>query len=343
MKKAIISTCAVLLAGAVSAASVMKVNGVEVSQAQIDLAKKVISLQMPQGAGDEQVLLRHAADQTIFRLLFLQAARDAKVVVDAKAVDEAITKQKAAVGGAKFEEGLKAAGLTEADIRKLEEERAVMEKFVETAIKPGVTVTEAEAKSYYDTHLTEFARPEAVKLRLLVVAAPQGTDEAAKAAKSAASAKAEAALKRIKAGEDFAKVVGEVSEDDTKSNGGDIGFVPKGRFTPEFEAAIFALKVGETTAVLENQHGFYIFKVEEHSSSGTVGFPEVKDTLTKRMQTQKIGIAVRQRITALKDKAVIEFLDPGLKAAMAAPAAAAPGEKPVASPAPALAQPVKSH
>lgn len=343
MKKAIISAVSVLLAGVVSAAAVMKVNGVEVSQAQVDVAKKVIGLQMPQGAGDEQVMLRHAVDQTIFRLLFLQAAREAKVEVDLKAVDEAIAKQKAAMGGAKFEEGLKAAGLTEADIRRLEEERAVMEKFVETAIKPGVTVAEAETKSYYDTHLTEFARPEAVKLRMLVVAAPQGTDEAAKAAKTAASAKAEVAWQRIKAGEDFVKVVGEVSEDDSKANGGDIGFVPKGRFTPDFEAAIFAVKVGETTPVLENQHGFYIFKVEEHSTSSTAGFPEVKDALTKRMQTQKIGIAVRQRITTMKDKAVIEFLDPGLKAAMAAPAAAAPGEKPVASPAPALAQPVKSH
>jgi len=71
-------------------------------------------------------------------------------------------------------------------------------------------------------------------------------------------------LERINAGEDFAALAKEFSEDPgSKDNGGDLGWVGKGQFVPEFEKAIFEdLSVGEVTQVpVKSDYGYHIIKL----------------------------------------------------------------------------------
>ena len=70
--------------------------------------------------------------------------------------------------------------------------------------------------------------------------------------------------KRLDAGEDFAKVAKETSQDPgSASNGGDLGFAGKGMFAPEFEKAMYALKVGEVSAPVKTQFGYHLIKLLE--------------------------------------------------------------------------------
>lgn len=74
-------------------------------------------------------------------------------------------------------------------------------------------------------------------------------------------AEALAVLKRIKAGEDFAKLAGEFGSDGTKEKGGDLGWFGKGQMVPEFETAAFALKDGELSKdLVKTQYGYHIIK-----------------------------------------------------------------------------------
>jgi len=71
-------------------------------------------------------------------------------------------------------------------------------------------------------------------------------------------------VERINAGEDFAALAKEFSEDPgSKDNGGDLGWVGKGQFVPEFEKAIFEdLAVGEVTQVpVKSEYGYHIIKL----------------------------------------------------------------------------------
>jgi parvulin-like peptidyl-prolyl isomerase len=81
----------------------------------------------------------------------------------------------------------------------------------------------------------------------------------------AARAKAEDLLKRVRAGEDFAALAKEFSDDPgSKAQGGDLGWFGRGQMIKEFEDAAFALKQGEVSGLVESPFGYHIIKVEEH-------------------------------------------------------------------------------
>ena len=78
---------------------------------------------------------------------------------------------------------------------------------------------------------------------------------------------ADAALARLKGGEDFAKVAGELSLDrGSKANGGQLDCNPKGAFVPEFDEVASALPVGELSDPVQTQFGFHIIKVNDRKS-----------------------------------------------------------------------------
>jgi parvulin-like peptidyl-prolyl isomerase len=184
-------------------------------------------------------------------------------------------------------------------------------------------VPEADAKAYYDGHPEEFKRSDEVKLRMILVEVPADADAKAQAA---AQAKLDKALQRVKAGEDFAKVAAEVSDDATKAQGGDVGWVGKGRLLREVEEPVFALKKGDVSGILKTKFGLNVFRVEDRRGPRTQSFDEVKSGLTQFLKSNRVQIKVRELVAGLRAKAKVEILDATLKASVdAAPAPPAAG------------------
>jgi len=92
-------------------------------------------------------------------------------------------------------------------------------------------------------------------------------------------AEAEAALKRIKAGEDFAKVAKEVSKD-SSADGGDLGWFTKDRMVPEFADAAFKLDTGQVSDPVKSQFGWHIIQVEGKRQTTFPPFDQVKGQVT---------------------------------------------------------------
>ncbi len=141
-------------------------------------------------------------------------------------------------------------------------------------------------------------------------------DEAAKAQKPeteiharhilvATKEEAEAALKRIKAGEDFAKVAKELSKD-PGAEGGDLGWFTKERMVPEFAEAAFKLEAGQVSDPVKTQFGWHIIKVEAKRQTSFPPFDQVKDQVA-RYVVQK---AQSELIAQLRKVAKIERLEP---------------------------------
>src|SRR6266704_2821042 len=130
-----------------------------------------------------------------------------------------------------------------------------------------VEVKDDDVAEYYALHREDkFTEPEQVRARhiLMKVAADAGAD-----AKAAARKKAEELLAKVKAGADFAALAKESSQDPgSGAKGGDLGLFPRGRMTPTFEEAAFALQAGGVSDVVETPFGFHVIKVEEHRPGG---------------------------------------------------------------------------
>ena len=124
----------------------------------------------------------------------------------------------------------------------------------------SATTEEAEHKAYDEAAKAQPPEPEVHARHILLP-----TEEEAKAA-----------LARIKAGEDFAKVATELSKD-TAGDGGDLGWFTKDRMVPEFADAAFKLEPGQVSDPVKSQFGWHIIKVEAKRMKTFPPFEQVKD------------------------------------------------------------------
>jgi len=101
--------------------------------------------------------------------------------------------------------------------------------------------------------------PEEVELAFIFIK-PKFDDEA----KAAARAKLQSLLDSIKAEVDFGELARRHSEDPgSAAQGGDLGFVRRGLFVKEFETAVFALKEGDLSGIVESEHGLHLIQLLE--------------------------------------------------------------------------------
>jgi peptidyl-prolyl cis-trans isomerase C len=140
---------------------------------------------------------------------------------------------------------------------------------------------------------------------------------------------AQAALKRVKAGEDFAKVANEMSKD-PGSKGGELGWFTKERMVPEFADAAFKMQPGQISDPVKSQFGWHVIQVEERRQKQFPPLDQVRDQVT-RYVVQK---SQSELILKLREAAKVERTEPEAPADAVPPTAApSPETKAPANPA----------
>ena len=177
-------------------------------------------------------------------------------------------------------------------------------EYLKKEVTNKVEVSEEDIKAYYESHKDEFKTPEMVRSRhILIKTDPSASDNDKKKAKE----KAEEILKKIKAGEDFAKLASDVSDDTgSKPKGGELGFFPKGRMVKSFEDAAFSLKPGEVSGIVETQFGYHIIKVEEKKEPGMEPFDTAKEKIKQKLLQERTKTKVTEFIEKAMKEANIE-------------------------------------
>jgi peptidyl-prolyl cis-trans isomerase C len=157
-------------------------------------------------------------------------------------------------------------------------------EYLKKDIVEKIDVSENDMQLYYKAHQEEFTTPEMVRVRHILIKVDKSASEGAK---KEAKERAEGVLKRIKAGEDFAKLASELSDDPgSKENGGDLGFFQRGKMAPDFEKAAFSLNPGEVSGVDETPFGFHIIRGEEKKDAVIKPYDKVKDNIKEKVRAE---------------------------------------------------------
>jgi peptidyl-prolyl cis-trans isomerase D len=165
------------------------------------------------------------------------------------------------------------------------ERRRIQYVVVSTPV-PAAAVSDQDAQAYYDSNPKEYEQlPEVHAAHILVRVPPVGGSEAENKAKE----KIEDVLKRARAGEDFAKLAKEVSEDTANAQqGGDLGFVKRGDLVAPFENAAFALKKGELApAPVRTPFGYHAIKVLDVKEGGRTPFKDVAGAIKAKLAAKR--------------------------------------------------------
>ncbi len=158
-------------------------------------------------------------------------------------------------------------------------------------------IPEATLHQMYAESLDSFRTPERVNARHILVMTQGKPKEDANKLK----AKAEDLLAQLKKGADFAELAKKDSDDPgSGQKGGELGWLTRGQTDPQFEAAAFALKPGETSGIVTSQFGYHIIQVNSHEAARVRPFEEVRPELLAEAQKESGDKALEAAITAAR-------------------------------------------
>lgn len=195
-----------------------------------------------------------------------------------------------------FAQTLEASGLSDATLRDAVAANLRGRQWLEKQIPPQLNVSEAESRKFYDANAARFAQPQRYRASHVFLAAPEGTAPEIVEAKQSAI---QGIAMRILAGEDFATVAAEASEDEaTKNRGGDLAPFAASRMAAEFITELEKLQVGEISPPIRSPLGFHVAQLTNVWAPRQLTFEEARAEIVAELLNQQRAAAV----TALRDR-----------------------------------------
>ncbi|MGO8931656.1 MAG: peptidylprolyl isomerase [Limisphaerales bacterium] len=315
---------------------VAKGKGVEISRSQLD--DEVIRIKAQAAARGQNIAPEQMpmVDREVLDRLIQVQLLEAKATAEDKAAGKALAEKrfeeaKARLGSDEaLNRQLKVLGTTREEVLANWIEGATAEAVLRRELK--VNITDEDARKYYDDNPARFEEPEKVRAShiLLVTTDPKTNTELTEDQKAAKRKEMEGILKRARAGEDFAKLAQEYSEDPgSKDKGGEYTF-PRGQMVAEFEAAAFSLGTNQVSDIITTRFGYHIIKLSEKIPARKIEFTKAASDIKDGLTQQAVQKQFPDYMAKLKKEAGVEILDEKLKAVELPQASAlAPAQPPV--------------
>jgi len=151
-------------------------------------------------------------------------------------------------------------------------------------LSADVTVTEEALLAFYEDNLDRYTSIERRRASHILVTS-SGDD-------AADEAKAKAAYERAVAGEDFAKLAAELSQDPgSAQQGGDLGWAERGNFVAPFADAVWSMKTGEISAPVRTEFGWHVIKLDGVEAGEVRSFEAVRSEIEpeyRRFESERL-------------------------------------------------------
>ena len=171
-----------------------------------------------------------------------------------------------------------------AELQKLKED--LLANFAITKAVEGVTVSDDDAKKFYEENKSSIMSGETVSASHILVDSEE---------------KANAILADINDGKiSFADAAKENSSCPSSQNGGSLGEFGRGQMVPEFDTAVFSMEVGEVKGPVKTQFGYHLIKLDAKNEAKEIAFEEIKDQIKAKLMGDKQRAAYTSKINQLK-------------------------------------------
>ncbi len=234
--------------------------------------------------------------------LAVSLAKQDKVEIDEAVLQERINKVKGYYDtNEEFLQALNEKGTNLSEFEKEVREKMLAQKILEKEVSSKINVTPSEIQEVYGKNKDKFVVPEGVKVRGIMVRKKEVSSQ------NEERRKIDAILEEVKGGRDFAELAKEKSEGPYADRGGDMGFVARGSVLKEIEDAVFPLKKGEISPVVETKIGYHIFLAEQIEEPRTLELKEVSDYIKEQIFNRKFGQELSKWFADKRKNAYISY------------------------------------
>lgn len=196
---------------------------------------------------------------------------------------------------------LSKSGLSQTSVTRMLKNDLKTREWVAAQIASQLSVTDDECRQFYDSHRDQFFLPECRDVSHLFLAAPPETPPDVLDTKRAAI---DVLSARLAAGEDFAELAAQNSEDEgTKLHGGELGYFSAKRMPPDFVEAATKLRSGEISKPVRTRLGFHILKLIDVQAARQQSFDEVRGGIAIDLANKKRAAAVAKLMVDLRQDA----------------------------------------
>ena len=286
------------------------VNGdvITISQVQSLSAPRVKQLRA-QFTGEELEKQLKAARELalkdlIDRQLVLQAFKKEKYEIPDHIVEERvheIIRQNFGGDRNTFIKTLEAQNYTLGEFKRKEMEQMIVQAMRSHNVKTKNIISPTKIEDYYRKHRDEFTSKETIKLRMIMIPGQKDTATA-----PAQKALAEEVLGRLAGGAEFDRTAQVYSEDSTRDNGGDWGWIEHNTLAGPLEKVAFNMPVGRISNIIDYAGNYYILKVEDKQGGTTKSLAEVRADIEKKLIQEEAQQIQERWIASLREKAYIK-------------------------------------
>ena len=206
-------------------------------------------------------LRRQVLDSLIDERVLVTNARESGLKVEDPELDRAVANvaQQNQLTLPQMRERLRQEGIPFAKFRDNIRDQMLVERLREREVVSRIKISDADIDDLIDKRRAAAGQSAQIDVAQILVTVPEGASADVIAERRA---RAQAALARVRGGEDFATVAREVSEDSNRAQGGEIGLRPKDRLPDVFVKAVQSLKPGEIAPdLLRSGAGFHVLKL----------------------------------------------------------------------------------
>jgi peptidyl-prolyl cis-trans isomerase SurA len=310
----------------------VKVNGDIITKSELE-ERQINALRQrninPDVLKDDEQLKKALADVTpqilvnaIDEILLLQLGKEKGLKLSDEQFNRWLTsmrKEQNLEDDKRFQEALKQEGMTISDVRRNVERQFLIQEVQRDEFGGKLQITEEEARQYYGSHEKEFTDPASVTLREILIEVPtvnqQGRAAINVGQDDQAAKKAEAVRAQLAAGEDFAKLAGEISNGASKANGGLLGPIAISELSATLQETLAKMKPGEITQPLRTTRGYQILKLETMTQSTVRPFDSVRDLVADKVYQERSRTEMRKFLDRVRRQAIIVWKNEELRKA----------------------------